>query len=66
MNSTTVDTINNVVSVQYLYNKNLPKLGKNYYGATKRILTLHNKICDNPDIEAEIDKYILEQVNNGN
>ena len=66
MNSTTVDTINNVVSVQYLYNKNLPKLSENYYGATKRISTLHNKMCDKPDIAAEIDKYILEQVNNGN
>ena len=30
MNNTTVDTVNNVVSVQYLYNKNLPKLGENY------------------------------------
>ena len=42
MNNTTVDTVNNVVSVQYIYNQNLPKLGENYYGATKRISTLQN------------------------
>ena len=35
MNSTTVDTINNVVSVQYLYNKNLPKLGENYHSGSQ-------------------------------
>ena len=50
MNNTTVDTVNNVVSVQYLYNKNLPKFGENYYGATKRTSTLHNKIYDKPEI----------------
>ena len=66
MNNTTVDTVNNLVSVHYLYNKNLPKLGENYYGATKRILTLHNKIYDKPEISAEIDKYMQEQIYNGN
>ena len=66
MNSTTVDPVNNVVSVQYLYTSDLPRLGENYYGATRRILALHNKIFDKPAIATEMDKYKLEQVDNGN
>ena len=66
MDNTTVDTINNVVSIQYLYNQNLPKLGENYYGATKRISTLHYKIYDKPAIATEMDKYMQEQIDNGN
>ena len=61
---TTVDTINNLVSVKYIYNENLLKLGENYYGATKRIATLHNKMNDKPEIAAKMDRYIREQVNN--
>ena len=48
MKNTTVDTFNNLVSVKYIYNKNLLKLGENYYLATKRITTLHNKMNDKP------------------
>ena len=36
MEITTVDTVNNLVSVKYLYKENLDKLGENYYGAIKR------------------------------
>ena len=66
MENTTVDTINNQVSVKYLYKENLKELGENYYGAIKRTKTLHNKMLDKPDIATEIDKYIQEQINNGN
>ena len=66
MNNTAVYTVSNMVSVQYLYNKNLPKLSENYYGATKRISTLHNKIYNIPAISTEIDKYMQEQIDNGN
>ena len=60
MKNTTVDSSNHMVSVQYIYKENLVDLGENYYGATKRILTLHNKISDKPKIASEIDKYIQE------
>ena len=66
MKNTTVDTVNILVSIQYIYNKSLLKLGENFYRATKRISTLHNKMNDKPEIAAEMDRYILEQVNNGN
>ena len=39
--NTRVDTINNKVSVKYLYDKKkLEKLGENFYGATKRVSAL--------------------------
>ena len=41
-------------------------MGENYYGATKRIMTLHNKIHDKPEISLEIDKYMQEQRDSGN
>ena len=41
-------------------------MGEDYYGAIKRTKTLHNKMLDKPDIATEIDKYIQEQINNGN
>ena len=66
MKNTTMDTLNHQVSVQYIYKENLVDLGENYNGATKRIHALHNKISDKPEIASEIDKYIQEQVDNGN
>ena len=66
MENTSVDTFNHQVSVKYLYKENLVELGENYYGATKRIKALHNKISDKPEIASKIDKYIQEQINNGN
>ena len=54
------------LSVQYLYKENLVNLGEIYYGATKRIFALHNKISDKPDISWEIDGYVQEQINNKN
>ena len=66
MNNTTMDKVNHQVSVKYLYNSNLSKLGENHYEATKRIITLHNKIADKPEMAADIDKYILEQVTKRN
>ena len=43
--NTTVDTVNNKVSVKYLDDKEkLQNLGENFYGATKRALALHFKI----------------------
>ena len=39
MKNTTMDKVNNQVSIKYIHNKNLPKLGENYYGATKKIIT---------------------------
>ena len=66
MENMSMDTLNHQVSVKYLYKENLANLGENYYGATKRIMTLHNKIFDKPEISTEIDKYMLEQINNGN
>ncbi len=39
---------------------------ENYFGATKRINALHNKIYNKPEITSEMDKYIQQQVDNGN
>ena len=62
-----MDTINNKVSVKYLYDKeNLGKLGENFYRATKRVSALHTKIFPKLDVASEMDQYILEQVENGN
>ena len=55
MENTSVDSLNHQVSVKYLYKENLANLGENYYDATKRIMTLHNKIHDKPEISSEID-----------
>ena len=66
MDNTKVDILNHQVSVQYLYKENLINLGENYYGTTKRILTLHNKLSDKPEIASEINKYMQEQINNEN
>ena len=45
--NTTVDKINNKVSVKYLYQEEkLAQLGENLYGATKRISTLL-PFCEN-------------------
>ena len=66
MENTKVDTLNHQVSVQYIYKENLVDLGENYCGATKRILTLHNKLSDKPEISSEIDKYMQEQIDNKN
>ena len=66
LENTSVDALNPQVSVKYLYKENLVNLGENFYGATRRINTLHNKISDKPEIAAEIDKYIQEQIDNGN
>ena len=66
MKNTNMDALNQQVSIQYIYKENLFDLCENYYGATKRIHTLHNKISDKPEIASEIDKYIQEQVDNGN
>ena len=60
-----VDTTNKV-SVKYLYNEEkLPKLGENFYGATKRASVLHIKIFPKPDVASGME-YIHEQVENGN
>ena len=59
-----MDKLNHKVSD--LYTKNLDKLGENFYGSTKRIHALHVKISDKPNIANEMDKYIREQVDNGN
>ena len=66
MENTFVDTFNHQVSIKYLYKENLVELGDNYYGATRRIKALHNKISDKPEIASKIDKYKQEQINNGN
>ena len=66
MENTIVDPINNQVSVKYLYKENLKELGENYKGAIKRTKTLHAKMSDKPKIATKIDKYIMEQINNGN
>ena len=65
--NTTVDKINNKVSVKYLYKEEkLSQLGENLYGATKRIFTLHNKIYSKQEIAAGMDQYIFCEVENGN
>ena len=40
MENTPVDTVNNQVSVKYLYKENLKDLGENYYRVIKRTKTL--------------------------
>ena len=65
--NTTVDTVNKKVSVKYLYEEEkLPKLGENFYRATKRASVLHIKIFPKPNVAAGIDQYIHEQVENRN
>ena len=44
----------------------LKELGENYYGAIKRTKALYAKMSDKPEIATEIDKYIQEQIDNGN
>jgi len=66
MANTTVNTSTNKTSVVCLYKENLPELGENYYGAIKRTTALHNKIYKQPDIAAEMDKYIQGQIDVGN
>ena len=56
IDNTTVDK--NKTCVKYLYKPNLPNIGENYYGATKRIHTLHIRISSKPEITTEMDKYI--------
>ena len=54
--NTTVDTINNKVSVKYLYDKEkLLKLDENFFGATKRASVLHYNIFPKPDIASGMD-----------
>ena len=64
--NTSLDILNHQVSVKYLNKENLVELGENYYGATRRIKKLHNKTSDKPKIALETDKYIQEQIDNGN
>ena len=66
MDNTFVDTVKGRVQVNCLYKPNLPNLGENYYGATKRIYALHARTADKPEITAKIDKYINQQINNRN
>ena len=65
--STMVDKVNNKVHIEYLYDKKkLPKLGKSFYRATKRISVLHNKIVSKPEVASGMDQYINKQVENKN
>ena len=65
--NTTVDTINNKVVIKYLYEEEkLLKLDENFYGATRRVTVLHNKIFVKSDVATGMDQYIHEQVENGN
>ena len=66
MENTVVDKDNNKVLVSYLYTEKLANLGENFFGTTQRIQTLHNKIYPKPEVATEMDKYIQEQVYNGN
>ena len=66
MENTVVDKVNNKVLVNYLYTEKLVDLGENFWGATRRIQTLHNKIYPKPEVANEMDKYWQEQVHNGN
>ena len=63
MDNTVVDPVNGKVQVNCLYKPNLSSLGENYFGATKRIHALHVRIADKPEIAAEMDKYINQQIN---
>ena len=66
MENIVVDKDNNKVLVNYLYTEKLANLGENFFGATRRIQTLHNKIYPKPEVATEMDKYIQEQVYNKN
>ena len=67
LDNTTVDLLNNKVSVNCLYEEDkLANLGENFFGVTKRVSTLQNKIYPNNEIAAEMDLYIKEQVDNEN
>ena len=58
--NTTVDKVNNKVSVKYLYQEEkLAQLDENLFGATKRVSTLHAKIHSKPEIPTGMDQYIL-------
>ena len=60
MDNTVVDPVKGRVQVNCLYKPNLPNLGENYYGATKRIYALHARIADKPEVAAEINKSTTE------
>ena len=45
MDNTVVDPVKGKVRVNCLYKPNLPNLGENYFGATKRIHALHVRNC---------------------
>ena len=66
MENTVVEKDNNKVLVNYLYTEKLVNLGENFFGTTRIIQTLHNKIYPKPEVANEMDKYIQEQVYNGN
>ena len=66
MDNTSVDLINNKSSVNILYKPNLADLGENLAGATARVHTLHKKIYNLPEVPAEMDKYVQQQVHQGN
>ena len=60
-----VDRFNNKVQVKYLYDKKkLLDLGENFYGATKRVSELHNRIMSKTEVASGMDQYINEQVEN--
>ena len=65
MENTVVDKDLNKVLVNYLYTEKLNNLGEHFFGTTQRIQTLH-KIYPKPEVATKMDKYIQEQVNNGN
>ena len=65
--NTTVDKVNSKVHVKYLYDeKKLPKLGENYFGATKSISVLHNKIVFKPEVASCMEQYLSKQEENYN
>ena len=66
MENTVVNKDNNEVLVNYLCTETLANLGENFFGTTRRIQTLHNKIYPKPEVATEMDKYIHKQVYNGN
>ena len=59
--NTKVEKVNSKVHVKYLYNeKKLPKLDEHYFGSTKRISVLHNKIVFKPEVASGMDQYITK------
>ena len=60
------NTTTNKTSVVCLYKENLSEPRENYYEAFKRTTALHNRIFKQPEIAAEMDKYIQGQIDNGN